>query len=295
MSRRQRAAVAAKTVKLLEDGGYIAPSGRRVDLRANVQAAVAGTRLYLPDELSLQAAEPMAGLETSIQVTGESTLAATRRLAATTDGEVGALNFASAHHPGGGFLSGASAQEESLARALGLYACLQAAPDFYRYHHANRDPLYSDRVVYSPSVPVFRDDAGVLLEEPYRVAILTAAAPNAGVLLEREPSRLAQVRGRLGVTQRQGAGGRASPRPPGVGAWCLGVRGVRQRSRGHGCGVRRAPARRRVHGTLRPGAVRGAGSHTGSADPQGLRPHLRVGAQSDRHCGRPMALLEQPR
>jgi Microbial-type PARG, catalytic domain len=135
MSRQQRAAVAAETMKLLRDGGYIAPSGRRVDLRANVKAAVARTRLYLPDELALQAAEPMAGLETSIQVTGESTLAATRRLAASADGEVGALNFASARHPGGGFLSGAAAQEESLARASGLYACLRAAPDFYRSHH----------------------------------------------------------------------------------------------------------------------------------------------------------------
>jgi uncharacterized protein (TIGR02452 family) len=226
MSRQQRAAVAAETMKLLEDGGYIAPSGRRVDLRANVEAAVARTRLYLPDELSLWTAEP-ARLETSIQVTGESTLAATRRLAATTDGEVGALNFASAHHPGGGFLSGASAQEESLARASGLYACLQAAPDFYRYHHANRDPLYSDRVVYSPSVPVFRDDAGVLLEEPYQVAILTAAAPNAGVLLEREPSPMAQVRAALGSRSAKvlTAAHRHGHQVLVLGAWGCGVFG----------------------------------------------------------------------
>ncbi|HZD01157.1 MAG TPA: TIGR02452 family protein [Actinomycetes bacterium] len=197
MSRQQRAAVAAETTRILGDGGYIAPSGRRVDLCADIESAVARTRLYLPHELPLEAAEPAARLQTSIQVTGESTLAATRRLAATTDSEVGALNFASARHPGGGFLSGASAQEESLARASGLYACLQAAPDFYRYHRANRDLLYSDRVVYSPSVPVFRDDAGGLLEKPYRIAILTAAAPNAGALLEREPSRLAEVRAAL--------------------------------------------------------------------------------------------------
>ena len=227
MSRQQRAAVAAETVKLLGDGGYVAPSGRRVDLRADVQAAVARTRLYLPSELLLQAAEPMAGLETSIQVTGESTLAATRRLAASADGEVGALNFASARHPGGGFLSGASAQEESLARASALYACLQAAPDFYRYHHATRDPLYSDRVVYSPSVPVFRDDAGVLLEEPYRVAILTAAAPNAGVLLEREPSRLAQVRAALGSRSAKvlAVAHRHGHRVLVLGAWGCGVFG----------------------------------------------------------------------
>jgi uncharacterized protein (TIGR02452 family) len=227
MSREQRAAVAAETVRILRDGDYIAPSGRRVDLRADIETAVAGTRLYLPDELSLQAAEPAAGLETSIEVTGESTLAATRRLAATTDGEVGALNFASAHHPGGGFLSGASAQEESLARASGLYACLQAAPGFYRYHHANRDPLYSDRVVYSPSVPVFRNDAGVLLQKPYRVAILTAAAPNAGVLLEREPGRLAEVRAALWARSAKvlATAHRHGHRVLVLGAWGCGVFG----------------------------------------------------------------------
>src|SRR5574341_575922 len=193
MSRQQRAAMAAETTKILTDGGYIAPSGSRVHLRADIEAAVAGTRLYLPHELSLQAAEPAARLPTSIEVTGESTLAAARRLAASTDSEVGALNFASARHPGGGFLSGASAQEESLARASGLYACLKAVPDFYRYHRANPDPLYSDRVVYAPRVPVFRDDARGLLEAPYRIAILTAAAPNAGALLEREDRKSVEV------------------------------------------------------------------------------------------------------
>jgi uncharacterized protein (TIGR02452 family) len=193
MSRQQRASMAAETTKILGEGGYVAPSGRRVDLRAQIEAAVAGTRPYLPQELSLPVAEPAARLGTSIEVTGESTLAATRWLAASTDGEVSALNFASARHPGGGFLSGAAAQEESLARASGLYACLQAAPDFYGYHRANPDLLHSDRVVYSPSVPVFRDDAGDLLEEPYRIAIITAAAPNAGALLKREPGRQAEV------------------------------------------------------------------------------------------------------
>jgi uncharacterized protein (TIGR02452 family) len=227
MSRQQRAAVAAETMMLLKDGGYIAPSGRRVDLRADVEAAVAHTRLYLPDELSLPAADPAVRRQTSIEITGESTLAATRRLAATTDGVVVALNFASARHPGGGFLSGASAQEESLARASGLHACLQVAPDFYRYHRANRDPLYSDRVVYSPSVPVFRDDAGGLLEEPYRVAILTAAAPNAGVLLGREPGRLAEVRASLRSRSAKvlAAADRHGHRVLVLGAWGCGVFG----------------------------------------------------------------------
>ena len=33
------------------------------------------------------------------------------------------LNFASARNPGGGFLNGSQAQEESIARATGLYPC----------------------------------------------------------------------------------------------------------------------------------------------------------------------------
>lgn len=107
------------------------------------------------------------------------TLQIMRRLAG---GPVGCLNFASAKNPGGGFLGGAQAQEESLARSSGLYQCLLAAPEFYAFHRGQRDLRYSDRIIFSPLVPVFRDDDGELLAQPYLVSFLTAAAPNAGAL-----------------------------------------------------------------------------------------------------------------
>jgi uncharacterized protein (TIGR02452 family) len=44
----------------------------------------------------------------------------------------------------------------------------------YDFHRSNHDPLYSDYAIYSPAVPVFRDDEGLLLEEPYTVAIITS-------------------------------------------------------------------------------------------------------------------------
>jgi uncharacterized protein (TIGR02452 family) len=102
------------------------------------------------------------------------------------------LNFASARHPGGGFLGGARAQEESLARASGLYTCL-AGNDMYALHNALRDPLYTDYVIYSPDVPVFRGDDGTLLHTPYLCAFLTSAAVNAKVALELDRSRRAEI------------------------------------------------------------------------------------------------------
>ncbi|HEX5541015.1 MAG TPA: TIGR02452 family protein, partial [Micromonospora sp.] len=60
-------------------------------------------------------APPASGDLPLVEVTGESTLVASRRLA--EEGEVAALVFASAKNPGGGFRTGAQAQEESVAFA----------------------------------------------------------------------------------------------------------------------------------------------------------------------------------
>ena len=76
-----------------------------------------------------------------------------------------ALNFANATNPGGGFLGGATAQEESLCWATGLYACLLGNP-MYAFHQEHDDGLYTDYVIYSPDVPVFRSDVGALLAAP---------------------------------------------------------------------------------------------------------------------------------
>ncbi|MEH1015450.1 TIGR02452 family protein [Micromonospora sp. CPCC 206060] len=101
--------------------------------------------------------------------------------------------FASAKNPGGGFLGGAKAQEESIARSSALYPCLLAAPDFYAFHRAQGDLRYSDRVIISPDVPVIRDDQGRLLDEPYRTTFLTTAAPNLGAIRRNQPEHVDDV------------------------------------------------------------------------------------------------------
>jgi uncharacterized protein (TIGR02452 family) len=198
MSRHPRRATAQETVAILDRGAYTAPSGRTVDIAEALDRSVRGTVLHAPSKFKAAPdgqADGEAG-ETRIEVTGETTLAAARRL--HDGGEVPlALNFASAKNPGGGFLNGAHAQEEGLARSSGLYTSLLSAREFYDFHREQRDLLYSDHMIYSPAVPVFRDDAGLLLEEPYEVAFLTSPAPNRGAIkdpgkLERLPAALRQ-------------------------------------------------------------------------------------------------------
>ncbi|WP_435843542.1 TIGR02452 family protein, partial [Streptomyces hirsutus] len=131
-----------------------------------------------------------------IEVTGESSLEAACRLTGEGDGTHGVpavLNFSSARNPGGGYLNGAQAQEEALCRASALYVCLLRAAEFYDHHRTHRDPFYTDRVIHSPAVPVFRDDRGRLLDEPFPVGFLTSAAPNAGVILRTAPERAPEL------------------------------------------------------------------------------------------------------
>ena len=192
MSARLRG-IAAQTEQIVAAGAYRAPHGQEVSVAAAIEAARAGTRMYGPEPVPVPAhgeAEPF------FEVTGESSLEAARRLA---DAPVAVLNFASARNPGGGYLNGAQAQEEALCRASALYTCLLEARAFYDHHRAHRDPFYTDRVIHTPAVPVFRDDRGRLLPEPYLAGFLTAAAPNAGVVRRAAPERVGELPGALAV------------------------------------------------------------------------------------------------
>lgn len=180
--RSRLRAMAAETLEIVARGGY--PG---VVIGPEIAEAVAATRLYLPDD-PVGEPSPVDG-PAVVEVTNETSLAAARRLG----GDVACLNFASAGSPGGGFRNGAQAQEESLARSSALYPCLCAAGDFYTYHRAHPELTYTDRVVYSPAVPVFRDDAGDLLPSPYLVSFLTAAAPNRAAIERNQPHLLPEV------------------------------------------------------------------------------------------------------
>lgn len=218
---------AEEVLAIVEKGGFVNPLGEWVELRSLIEEAVAGTCLYRPQDLE-RLTGPAASAEVVgrmvVEVTGETTQVAAARLVKEGCEDVVLLNFASARNPGGGFINGAKAQEEDLARCSALYACLHPQVEYYERNRSQDSMLYTDHIIYSPRVPWFRtrsrDDPG----EVYVASVITAPAPNAGQALARgdtwEEIEAALVRRAgmvLGVARERGH------RVLLLGAWGCGV------------------------------------------------------------------------
>jgi uncharacterized protein (TIGR02452 family) len=194
-NREQRAAIAQQTLAILSAGRYTNTVGQEVVIGPSIAHAVGQSVHFRARELA-QLAEVRIGqpiYETRFSVTNETTLAAARRAVAEGASDVLCLNFASARNPGGGFLGGSEAQEENLAKSSALYPCIAQMSAMYEENRALTSCMYLDDMIYSPRVPVFRDDDYGLLDAPYEVSIVTAPAVNRGAVARNEPERLDEV------------------------------------------------------------------------------------------------------
>ena len=179
-----RKAMAKETLAVMERGYYDPASGkRRINLKEDLKQSIAGSMLISPAEgvkilkkygTYADCAQPETRVENI------STVEAIRILAGEGKEDIGVLNFASAKNPGGGFLNGAKAQEESLAVSSTLYPTLTAHDAYYRENRAHRSMMYLDYGIYSPGVVFFRDEALRLAETPVKASVLTQPAVNIG-------------------------------------------------------------------------------------------------------------------
>ncbi|KAH8102189.1 hypothetical protein BXZ70DRAFT_58799 [Cristinia sonorae] len=182
--RAARKRIAESTLEAIERGTYL-----DVDIKDDIAISKRSTRFYHPDSLLSSWASsqpPTPALPNKVTLVEISTLEGAKLLSGThpddAQRKIGVLNFASALRVGGGFRSGAQAQEESLARSSTLYASLTTATaqQFYTLHNRNtKGGYYSHAMVYSPGVVVMKNDAGDW-EPPLKVDVLTSAAVNAG-------------------------------------------------------------------------------------------------------------------
>lgn len=196
MKKTTRAEKAQETLQIIEQG-YYRVKDEVVNIKSSIATMLEESKLYTPDDFSsfMPAVAEKAALAN--EVTSFEVINTTVLDAATTmirqNKKIGCLNFASAKNPGGGFLGGAVAQEESLAMSSALYASLSKHFGMYEYNRARPTLLYSDHMIWSPDVAVFRNDNGELLPDPYPVSFITSPAVNIGAIMNNRPHEKAQA------------------------------------------------------------------------------------------------------
>ena len=177
--------LAQKALAIIQAGAYYT-NNQSVSIADAVARCVAGTVSLPPDAALPKPPFASPALTLTLSVANETSLSAAKRFVDAGKRPL-VLNYANAVEPGGGFLSGSTAQEEYLCRSSALYATIKNDP-MYAYHRAMKAESYlaTEWAILSPSVPVFRRDSGSLAPEPWEVDVLTCAAPVArAVGLER--------------------------------------------------------------------------------------------------------------
>jgi len=187
-TKKERQQTAEETVLYLNQGFYSLTENEEeiIQIGESMTLALQNSSLFRPDHTFNRTFETRYE-DPVISVTQETTLTAARRLCMENpDLKISVLNFASARNPGGGFLKGALAQEESLARSSGLYPCISQFDEMYSTNKRNKSLLYSHYMIYSPRVPVIRDDMSLELIRPYYLDFISAPAVNGKEVLKRD-------------------------------------------------------------------------------------------------------------
>lgn len=178
----KRKGIARETLEILKRGSYEL-EGETTDISKAHQCSVEHSVLVTPEEgkkiLSRYEGGGAFGV-LEYRTENCSAVDAILKLAGEGKAEIGVLNFASAKNPGGGFINGAMAQEESLAASSGLYETLTAHREYYENNRICPSMMYTDHGIYSPDVVFFRNGKFSLLKEPVTASVLTLPAVNMG-------------------------------------------------------------------------------------------------------------------
>eukprot|EP01125_Pyxidicula_operculata_P005745 TRINITY_DN200_c0_g1_i10.p1 TRINITY_DN200_c0_g1~~TRINITY_DN200_c0_g1_i10.p1 ORF type:complete len:409 (-),score=61.05 TRINITY_DN200_c0_g1_i10:1123-2349(-) len=183
--------ITKSTLDILEQGYYMIGNSS-VNISEKVAFSQTNTILYTPDMLyklvdtCLEGGDEQSSYDTVFRFENSTTLSTARALVDETssqaspqsDGDVLILNFASGKRPGGGFLTGGHAQEESLTRSSSLYSCINQhhTVEFYKKNRKDKTGLFTHHIIYSPNVVFFRNDSNGLVDKPICCSVITCPA-----------------------------------------------------------------------------------------------------------------------
>lgn len=177
LSNNELKQIAEDTLKIINTGMYIDIDEVEHNIEDLIKLSKDTNIEYDPSmtPIKLNSTEEF---ETEFEIQQESTLQGCYRLHLEDKKNILVLNFASAETPDG-FLHGSYTQEESLVISSSLYNNLKDC-NMYQINTENENKyIYSHNIVYSPNVPVFRDNDGDLID-PYCVSFISCPAVNAG-------------------------------------------------------------------------------------------------------------------
>lgn len=148
-------------------------------LRKKTRASIKSNKVYKENFISRKRDNSKNAV---VSICGDTTFDAAKKY--VQYGKTAVLSFANPEVPGGGVNNGALAQEECLCRSSNLYACISSKNvfgEYYGYHRCLENYFYSDRLIYTKNVIVFKNDDIVpqLMPEKdwFTVDVITCAAP----------------------------------------------------------------------------------------------------------------------
>ena len=173
MGKEDLRSIAEESYRAMSSGCY-SYSGKTISFDRKKAEEV---KVYSPSWDECRVVIP-SGERCEVKVSAEDTVSALLSLPDTLDSLV--LNFASAVNPGGGFLSGARAQEEAISRASTLYLSIgsQNASVMYSENRRNGGKFYLEYLLFSPYVFFFRNSNHDFLPNPVMTSVLSSPAPN---------------------------------------------------------------------------------------------------------------------
>lgn len=184
MNREDRILVARETIEISQSGVYFL-NGEPIKISTNRDTKYYSSE-YLKNMQSIFAdvfrniKNDKAG---SVSVKNESTVKTIFDIG-DNDKKIGVLNFASAYNIGGGFESGAMAQEEALAYCSNLAYIQSEEKEGLQYYKENKKlnyPIYTDGML-AGTVTFFRDENFNFVKRPVKSVVITAPAVNVSAL-----------------------------------------------------------------------------------------------------------------